>query len=224
MSEKSTNSLYIFDLDHTLIACDCTMVWNEFLVEEGLADGKTFVAEDRRLMALYDQGKLSIDDYLKFAMAPLVRRPISELQQLVIRCVKERIIPTHYPAARELIERLAAQQIDMIIISASPTFLVQKVAARLNIHNALGIDLVEQQGRYTSEILGVASYQQGKVTRLKQWLAMTGNHYDALHFYTDSINDLPLCEYVDHVCLINPCRLLVEHGRIHKWPILTWQL
>jgi HAD superfamily hydrolase (TIGR01490 family) len=109
-----------------------------------------------------------------------------------------------------------------MIISASVTFLVEAVGRRLGIHSALGIDLVERNDYYTAEIAGVPSYREGKVTRLKQWLDAQPKAYSEIHFYTDSINDLPLCEYADHAYLVNPCPQLAQQATHHNWPVLKW--
>lgn len=53
-----SSPLYVFDLDETLIQGDCAMIWNAFLVDKGIATSADFIAEDRRLMALYAQGKM----------------------------------------------------------------------------------------------------------------------------------------------------------------------
>ena len=61
-----TTPLYIFDLDETLLDGDSAMIWNEFLVEKGLVDSPDFLAEDKRLMALYAQGELDQKSHLKY--------------------------------------------------------------------------------------------------------------------------------------------------------------
>ena len=90
------------------------------------------------------------------------------------------------------------------------------------IPNALGIDLVVADNRYSAEIDGIPSYREGKVTRLKQWLETQPDNYSEIHFYTDSVNDLPLCEYTDYAYLVNPCPRLKEHTNRPNWTVLSW--
>ncbi|MEZ8062087.1 HAD-IB family hydrolase, partial [Vibrio kanaloae] len=54
-----TTPLYVFDLDETLMDGNSAMIWNEFLVEKGLANEPSFLNEERRLMTLYVQGILN---------------------------------------------------------------------------------------------------------------------------------------------------------------------
>ena len=214
--------LYVFDLDETLINADCAMIWNEFMVEKGIATAPNFIEEDKRLMGLYAEGKMDMEDYLTFSIKPLENMPTEQVNALVEECVENHILAKQYPQAKTLIEQLSRDGIDMVIISASVTFLVAAVGRHLGIPTALGIDLVVADNRYSAEIDGIPSYREGKVTRLKQWLETQPDNYSEIHFYTDSVNDLPLCEYADYVYLVNPCPRLKEHTNRPNWTVLSW--
>ncbi|GMM87952.1 HAD family hydrolase [Vibrio fortis] len=214
--------LYVFDMDETLVNGDAAMMWNEFLVEKGIASDASFVEEDQRLMGLYTQGKLDMEDYLTFAMQPLADMTTQQVNALVEECVDTKVLPNLSKQTLPLIGQLKRDEIDMLIISASVTFLVEAVGRKLGIPEALGIDLVEKQGRYTSKIEGVPSYREGKVTRLEQWIAAQPTTYSEIHFYTDSINDLPLCEFADYAYLVNPCPRLKALSDRPNWQILNW--
>ena len=41
-----STSLYVFDLDETLIHADSAMLWNEFLVKKGIVKTSRFLEED----------------------------------------------------------------------------------------------------------------------------------------------------------------------------------
>ncbi|MYM60203.1 HAD-IB family hydrolase [Vibrio sp. OCN044] len=214
--------LYVFDMDETLINGDCSMIWNAFLVQKGIVNQSNFLSEDRRLMDLYIQGKMNMQEYLDFAMAPLLKLSTDEVDKLVEECVKSEILGQQFTQAKSLIESLSKENIDMLMISASVTFLVAAVGKQIGITHALGIDLQIENNCYTSCIQGVPSYREGKVTRLEQWLASRADQYTDIHFYTDSINDLPLCEFADHAYLVNPCPQLAEQGERYNWSKLSW--
>ncbi|MGF1753140.1 HAD-IB family hydrolase [Vibrio makurazakiensis] len=214
--------LYVFDLDETLLDGDSTMIWNEFLVEKGLACEQTFVEEDKRLMALYSQGNLGMEEYLEFAMQPLVNKTTQQVTELVEECVQEKVLSRIFPQALDLIASLKAQGHPMIIVSATVSFIVDVVARHLAISNSIGIELVEESGRYTAKILGTPSYQEGKAVRLKEWMQLQNQPFNQLHFYTDSINDLPMCEYADQAYLVNPCEQLKPYAEPKQWQVLSW--
>ncbi|WP_295892202.1 HAD family phosphatase [uncultured Vibrio sp.] len=215
--------LYVFDLDEILINADCSIVWNEFLVEKGIVTDHNFIDEDKRLMNLYAIGELDMQCYLDFSLAPLTAIPKEQVSDLVDECVRRYILPKQFTQSKVLIEKLVREQAELIIISASVTFIVKVVARHLGIKTALGIDLVEQHASYSSEIEGIATYREGKVTRLEQWLKETKQSFSEVHFFTDSINDLPLCEYANYTYLVNPCPRLRAVGVERNWPVLCWK-
>ena len=80
------NTLTIFDLDNTLIQGDSSTVWSQFMVREGLATQKGYLAREARLMADYDRGEMNIADYVALIQAPLAGIPKSDVDALVARC------------------------------------------------------------------------------------------------------------------------------------------
>lgn len=131
-----------------------------------------------------------------------------------------------FPEAKALIKQLTADNDgeDMLIISATVTFIVKAVANELSIKNAIGVDVAVESNAYTHHVVGTPSFREGKVIRLQQWLAEQGKetHYDHVTFYTDSINDLSLCEFADEVFTINPCQQLRPIAEQRGWGILSW--
>ncbi|WGY45765.1 MULTISPECIES: HAD-IB family hydrolase [unclassified Vibrio] len=214
--------LYVFDMDDTLIDGDCAMIWNEFLVDKGIATDPEFLNQDRYLMSLYARGEMDMEDYLDYVMQPLAALPVEQVHALVDECVDRRIMPRLFDEARNLIATLKAHNTTMLIISASVSFLVEAVAKQVGIPHALGIDMAVSNGHYSSEIVGVPSYREGKVARLEEWLLTHPQHLDEVHFFTDSINDLPLCQHADFAYLVNPCQRLAAHAGQPHWQVLRW--
>lgn len=218
-----TTPLYVFDLDETLLDGDSAMIWNAFLVEKGLINDPDFIKKDTQMMVRYAKGELAMDEYLAFSMAPIADKSKFEIAELVEECVRDKVLSRIFPHAFDLIAQLKKQGHTMIIVSATVSFIVDSVAKQLGIANSIGIELVEDAGRYTAKIFGTPSYQYGKVIRLEAWMDSQAQLYHPLHFYTDSINDLPMCEYADYAYLVNPCRRLLQHTDQQPWSVLHWQ-
>ncbi|WP_299662357.1 HAD family phosphatase [uncultured Psychromonas sp.] len=216
------SELYIFDLDETLLNGDSAMLWHQFLVRENIIKDASFLAEDKRLMDLYSQGQLDMQQYLNFCISPLTTMPIKKIEVLVEQFIETDISPRIFPQAKQLIKQLQQQGKVIIIISATVDFLVSKIALSLNINQYLAIDLETNDQCYSPNIKGIATYQYGKVIRLKAWLKAQADLYQTLHFYTDSINDLSLCEYADIVNVVNPCAKLSSKAKQNNWRQLHW--
>ena len=156
-------------------------------------------------------------------MAPLAHFTTQYIDKLADQCIGEYILPRVYPQARELLKRLKNTQQTTMIISASVSFLVLKIARALGVEHAFGIDLEVKDGCYSSAIEGVASYREGKVIRLRGWLSRQDCLYVNLRFYTDSINDVFMCQFVQQVNVVHPDSRLSALASLHDWPKLYWK-
>jgi phosphoserine phosphatase len=80
----------------------------------------------------------------------------------------------------------------------------------------------DASGWITGEINGVPSFREGKVKRLEQWLLSReiARQEVEITFYSDSTNDLPLLENVDHPVATNPSEQLKAIALQRGWRIL----
>jgi len=199
------------------------MLWNAFMVEKEIIIDPDFIETDKAMMALYAKGLMDMEEYLSYTLKPLTAIPCDDIDRLVDEFVIEKVLPLVFPEALTLINALKSKHLPLLIISATVSFIVQKVAKHLGIEQAIGIDLQLNNGCYANKVEGVPSYREGKITCLKGWIGESSIRFDKISFYTDSINDLPLCEYADHVYLINPCEQLLSKAQQHKdWTIYHW--
>ena len=76
-------------------------------------------------------------------------------------------------------------------------------------------------GRYTGLITGVPSFGQGKVTRLLAWLENNNHDLHGSYFYSDSHNDLPLLNHVDHPVAVDPDPVLRDAAKTNGWEIIS---
>lgn len=139
------------------------------------------------------------------------------------RCVREAILPRVYPQAWVLIRRLRAEGEQMLIISVRLACWCRRWPPRWR-----SIRRWVLTWRWSTAATAVKSpipsYQQGKVARLAQWREAHPQYDGEVTFYTDSINDLPLCLHADRVRLVNPCPQLQAVGAGYGWPVLSWRL
>jgi len=215
--------LHIFDMDETLVNGDCASLWSAFLVKKGVVTVPDYLANDKALMEQYAKGELDMEEYIVYTLAPITHIPQNEIGSLVDEFVNTDILPLVFPEALTLVKSLKERGIACLVISATVTFIVKKVAQAIGIEDALGIDLVSKDSCYLNQVTGIATYREGKILRLQQWLTEQANTFDEIHFYSDSINDLPLCEYADYAYLVNPCKRLSAEALKHpEWQIFDW--
>ncbi|WP_417582362.1 HAD family hydrolase [Nitrincola sp.] len=212
--------LAIFDLDNTLLNGDSDHAWGEFLCNEGLVDRDLYREANDRFYQHYQQGTLDIEEFLGFALQPLTRFPRERLKQLHARFMQECIEPMMLPAAQALLEKHRQAGDFLLIITATNSFITAPIAKRLQVDDLLATDPEEVNGDYTGHVAGTPCFREGKVLRLQAWLEQTGHALQDSYFYSDSCNDLPLLEAVDHPVAVNPDETLLAVAQERNWPVL----
>lgn len=214
-------SLAIFDLDNTLLAGDSDYLWGRFLAEEGFVDGEAYERENLRFYEEYKAGTLDIHEFLAFSLRPLAEHEPEVLQALHRRFMDSRILPIITQDARDLIARHRAQGDYLLIITATNRFITGPIAQALGVDEMLATEPESKGGRYTGRVSDVPCFREGKVTRLQQWLARSGMNLAGSWFYSDSHNDLPLLEMVEHPVAVDPDENLAAHAEARGWPIIS---
>ena len=216
-------TLAIFDLDDTLIDGNSPSLWTAHLADLGWLDRDSFIPREQELVAQYAALQISLEEYFTFGLQPLVGRTPAEVDYIAGPFVEEVIEPLIHSDAMRCVARHRAAGERILIISATPTFLVRAIAERLGIEDALGTELELQHGHYSGRISGIPTAREGKIQRLTQWLAEQGEVLAGAHFYSDSCNDLPLLCHVEHPHAVNPDAALYAHAERQGWEILHWR-
>jgi HAD superfamily hydrolase (TIGR01490 family) len=214
-------TLAIFDLDNTLIGGDSDHLWGCFVCERGLVDAEDFGARNDRFYADYQRGELDIDAYLRFALSPLAGRSPDTLAAWHREFMASKIEPIMLPRAGELIDRHRRQGHDLLIVTATNHFITRPIATALGIDELIASEGEVVDGRYTGEPRGIPAYREGKVLRLNRWLAERGISLEGSFCYSDSHNDLPLLELVDHPVAVDPDPILLARAEAASWPVIS---
>ena len=214
-------ALAIFDLDNTLLAGDSDYLWGLFLSETGAVERAEYERENERFYRQYCEGKLDIYEFLRFSLRPLKENPLAQLKKWREEFLLREIEPIILPTAIELIERHRSAGDTLIIITATNAFVTAPIAERLGAEHLIATEPEIRNGRYTGEVAGIPSFKEGKVTRLNQWLEEQQRDLTGSSFYSDSHNDLPLLERVDHPVAVDPDALLAEQASARGWPIIS---
>lgn len=214
-------TLAIFDLDNTLLAGDSDHAWGEFLVRRGLVDGDWYKAQNDRFYADYCRGELDIMAYSEFVFAVLTRESPDTLAEWHRQFMQEAVAGMILPKGRELLQKHREAGHRLLIITATNRFITGPIAAELGVADLIATEPEMVEGRYTGKVAGTPCYQHGKIARLEQWLAATGESAEGCWFYSDSRNDIPLLEYATHPVAVDPDEALRAHAAANSWPVLS---
>jgi len=211
--------LALFDLDYTLLSGDSDHTWGHFLAEQAVVDPGEFIQRSDYYLAEYDAGRLDIDEFLAFQTAPLVATPYETLVALRERFIEEKIPPLVSDAARELVDWHREAGHTLVIITATNNFITAPIAGLFGIDHLIATELEVANGAFTGRIVGAPCFRDGKVEKLRGWLQNRDETLAGSWFYSDSRNDLPLLEQVDHPATVNPDSVLEAEARRRGWPI-----
>lgn len=85
-------NLALFDLDETLIDTDSASLWIRWLVAQGVAPAELELQEQQLIKLCY-QGKLSMEDYMRATLAPLIGLNPQTVAGWVQRYIRSDILP-----------------------------------------------------------------------------------------------------------------------------------
>ena len=214
--------LALFDLDHTMLNTDSDHSWGEFLVNEGLVDPVHHRAMNDKFYEDYKKGQLDPYAYNEFVFQFLTQHDhdyLTELHQLFMQKVIRpqmrlegfKAIQCHKDAGHEIVG-----------ITATSDFITAPIFREFGITEIIATNAEVIDGKYTGKVTNIACYQQGKLTRLNQWLA--GRDVTESWAYSDSINDRFLLEYADHAIAVNPDDRLEALAKEQGWEIQDWSI
>ncbi|MEI8236200.1 MAG: HAD family hydrolase [Methylococcaceae bacterium] len=214
-------TLAIFDLDNTLIADDSDYLWGKFLVDQGIVDRLVYDKINAKFYEDYQNGTLDMVAFLRFALAPLATHPIEQLHNWRQDFINTIIKPLLLDKAKALIEKHRAQGDTLLVITATNSFITAPIVALYGIEHLIATTPEMINGKYTGNVNGVPCFQEGKVTRLNEWLTLNNEKLEGSYFYSDSHNDLPLLKLVDFPVAVDPDEKLRDFADTQKWEIIS---
>ncbi|HSN17685.1 MAG TPA: HAD family hydrolase, partial [Gammaproteobacteria bacterium] len=202
--------LALFDLDHTLLDGDSDSLWGRFLVKEGAVDAEEYRREGARYRAEYRAGSLDIHEFLAFGLRPLKENSAQRLEAWRLRFMREWVTARIPAASRALLAGHRAAGHTLVIITATNSFITAPIADEFGVDALIATEPEHDGARFTGRVAGPPCFREGKLLKLETWLAARGTRLEESWFYSDSHNDLPLLERVDHPVAVNPDPVLSQ--------------
>lgn len=216
--------LALFDLDHTLLPLDSDYQWADFLARTGRA-GDPVEARRRNddLMERYNRGELTAEQAAEFMLGLLAAHTPYDLAAWHEEFMAEVIRPAITPAAIELVDRHLRAGDLCAVVTATNSFVTAPIARAFGVPHLVATDPEYAAGRHTGSILGTPSFREGKVVRVRDWLAgmdLKLADFAESFFYSDSVNDVPLLEQVTRPIATNPSPALRAIAQRQGWEVI----
>jgi phosphatidylglycerophosphatase C len=205
----------LFDLDGTLIAWDCQLLFRHFVLEREPWRG---VFLPVFLAFVPFAGLLGTELMKRVFLCYLWRMDPGTLGE-ISRDFAKSLMPAVYPELREKLERQRAAGHFLILASASPEFYVGEIGRELGFDLSLGTVL--EPGPLFPDLENHKG--AAKVDRLKSVLPPSyfeGGRLWRCHGYTDSCADLPMLELCEDATVVNPSPRLAALALESGWEIV----
>ena len=204
-----------FDLDGTLIAWDCQLLFRHFVL---LREPWRGIFLPVFLAFLPLAGLLGAGGMKRVFLSYLWRMDPKVLAEYS-REFAASLMPAIYPELRTKLEAHRAAGDFLILASASPEFYVTEIGRELGFDLILGT--VVELGEFFPDLENHKG--TAKVERLKEVLPASWFENGRLrdcHGYTDSCADLPMLALCDPVTVVNPSERLTALAEQAGWEIV----
>ncbi len=209
------SGIALFDLDGTLIAWDCQLLFRNFVLRREPWRG-IFLPVFLAFLPL--AGLLGAGGMKRIFLSYLWRMPPHILGEYS-RDFAKSLMPEIYPELREKLEQHRAAGHFLILASASPEFYVAEIGRELGFDLTLGTPV--ESGAFFPDLENHKG--AAKVDRLEQVLPISYFKNGKLlncHGYTDSTADLPMLTLCDFVTVVNPSERLTKIAEKSGWEIV----
>ncbi len=215
------NATVFYDLDHTLISCDSDYEWGRFLSASGEVDTERYAIENQKFYDDYVNNTLDARAYLQFVLEPLAAIDPERLQQMQAQFMQERIESTIREKARQLIVRHREQGMRQVVVTSTNAFIAEPIVRALGLSVLIAPQPEIKDGRYTGKLLDGPCFRTDKPERAAAWAEEAGVRLGETWGYSDSYNDCPLLEFVDHAVAVDPDPKLRAHAEKQGWDIIS---
>jgi HAD superfamily hydrolase (TIGR01490 family) len=215
--------LALFDLDHTLLEGDSDVLWCDFLIARGVLDAAEFGSRNAAMARDYQAGSVGVQTFCDFYVSTLAGRTAAQWEPLRRAFLAEAVSPRIGAAARALVRSEQDEGALVVLTTATNRFITELTAAELGIAHLIATDCdIAADGRFTGRTLGTLNMRDGKVVRLHAWLAARGQALADFQSWawSDSSNDLPLLQAVQHAVVVHPDERLAAEAARRGWPVL----
>jgi HAD superfamily hydrolase (TIGR01490 family) len=209
----------IFDLDYTLLGGDSEAMWSRFLFEQKVVD-RDFLQRITDYYHAYEEGWLDIHEYEAFLLRPLTEHPLSKLLKLRKEYLQQ-VRQTVREKMMRRVKRFRDTGFTLLLITASNSFIAEPIADMLGFPNLICTRVKRDGENFTNQIDGIPAFREGKVHLLEQWLEERGLSLVGSWGYSDSHNDLPLLNSVEHPIVVAPDYVLRGYAQKHGWKIIA---
>jgi HAD superfamily hydrolase (TIGR01490 family) len=218
---KGKNYIAFFDIDDTILNINSTKVIVHAARKRGMMSTSSFVKAVGQVL-LY---RLKLKDSLKIIHKMgswITGIHVEEFNKMVEEINKTIIFGAIRPEIIEEIRNHKEHNAEIAILSSAVEAICFPLAEFLRIDHVLCSELEAVNGIFTGKPVGKFCFGDEKLVRLKEYCSSNNQSIHDAYYYADSIDDLPVLEYVGHPVCVAPDKKLTEVANSRGWIVHQW--
>ncbi|MEE4202045.1 MAG: HAD-IB family hydrolase [Halieaceae bacterium] len=217
-SESGPEVAAIFDFDGTIIAgYSATVFLRDELSRGELSPGE--LLHMTQALTSFGLGNMGFSALMAVHAQYMAGRSEKEYIANSETLFKKSIARLIYPETRALIEAHQAKGHSVAIVSSATPYQVEAAARDLGIDAVYCTKLDVKRGKFTGKVITPTVFGDGKVDAAQDFARKTGADLDNSFFYSDSIDDIQLLEYVGKPVVLNGRKRLRSVAKERQWPM-----
>ena len=213
-----------FDLDRTILSGASALVVSKVLRETGVV--KRSLPGETLLYQVFETFGENLPSMVLGRQAVIAMRGHAqkEVRDAAVRAVPE-LVQLLQPYVRHVIEDHRAQGRTVVLATTTPRDLIEPFAKEVGFDDVIATTYeVDDEGRYTGELVGPYVWSRGKKEAVKNWCANNGVDVKNSYAYSDSVYDEPLLSMVGHPHCVNPDWRLRLMAVARRWPVMHFDV
>jgi len=210
-----------FDLDHTIINTSSGRVMFRGSIERGLLR-KRHARAALAFAILYRLGLMSADAAVQRWLSWYAGMPANRIDLFADEWTDEIKRFIREDARRE-IERHRKDGGLTVILSASPSFICERIRGHLGMDDILCTEFETEGGVLTGRMRGAYCYGPEKLSRARAYCESRGLSLDGAWYSADSRSDIHVLEAVGNPVCVSPDAKLARIAKQRGWRIVLWR-
>ncbi len=211
-----------FDLDGTLIPGSSVNALAKAAVTSGFVSKRDLALDAARTLALVLRGARGVaaERLRDRVLRGITGRRAAEVEALAEDIIAD-LVATMPPTMRELVAEHRAAGHHLVLVSASPTEVVHRVAEAAGLDRGIGTTARrDADDRYDGTLVGPFCHREGKAQLVAALAAEHGFVLAECFGYSDSASDEPLLAMVGHPVAVDPEPELHRLAEARGWPVI----
>ena len=209
-----------FDLDHTILSTSSGNIMFKGSYDHGII-GRMQIVRSIGTILLYRLGLMNAETAVKRWMRCYRGINVDTIRPLVSEWADTLKGFVRGDARRE-IQRHRERGARTVILSASPTFICERMREYLQMDDILCTELETVDGMLSGNLSRGYCHGPEKLVRAVRYCAERGQSMKDAWYYADSLADLPVLEAVGNPVCVTPDPRLLRIARNRGWNVSQW--